>query len=424
MVKNAFERLAYIDATIQSFDKERHVWTHILSQSMLGLCVSGLFYGWGALATTIDSVFSPNNSGVFENLHGTFTGVIILVLSVIPMVPLRLILDAKIINEFQSQAIGLFITIVGLVLGGISLKFKILWLLYIGCSVPCGVGSLMVFQRLVFSHQLWFKMIEKQNLGAGIFGFGIGLWTAIFFLISSPLLKLFSIDLVLYLYSALLFLCIIWPLLTINDDILDLVCKTTTSSSSIDNSEAEKIKEDNSDNCNNSHSNFSKINYIGNNDQEQFEIHGNDNFIRHELKKNAEVNLSQETMEITYKEVCNCKQTWIIFFFFAAVLTPGWGIKLASYAMLKNMFTATVEYSSVISALYTAIYAIGRLCSGFLAQVVGIKKTYDIMICTMIVILVLLPETIRNMDHSSQNSLGCKIFVFLICIVGLMVYST
>ena len=416
ILKNPFQRLAYIDATIQSFDKERHVWTHILTQSMLGLCVSGLFYGWGALATTIDRVFSANNSGVFENLHGTFTGVIILVLSVIPMVPLRLILDAKIITEFQSQAIGLFITIIGLVLGGISLKFKILWLLYIGCSVPCGVGSLMVFQRLVFSHQLWFKMIEKQNLGAGIFGFGIGFWTAIFFLISSPLLKLFSIDLVLYLYSGLLFLCIIWPLLTINDDILDLICKSTTSSSSIDNSEIDKVKEDNSDNCDNSHSNFS------NTDQELIKIQGNDNFISCELQKNAEVDSSREMIEITYKEVCNCKQTWIIFFFFAAVLTPGWGIKLASYAMLKNMFSATVEYSSVISALYTAIYAIGRLCSGFLAQVVGIKKTYDIMICTMIAILVLLPETIRTMDHSSQNSLGCKIFVFLICIVGLMVY--
>ena len=129
---------------------DEYVYRVILPQSFLGLCVSGLL---------------PDHPAAFHNLHGTFSGILILILSVIPMVPIRLILDAKIITEFQSQGIGIIMTFIGLVLGGVAVRFRILWLLYVGCSIPCGVGSLMIFQRLVFNHQLWFKRISKQNLG-------------------------------------------------------------------------------------------------------------------------------------------------------------------------------------------------------------------------------------------------------------------
>ena len=137
--------------------------------------MAGLCYGWGSLIHSINLVFNPDDPEQFSNQHGTFTGVIILVVSTIPMVPLRLLIDGKFLTELQSQILGMILWVVGLFLGGLSLQFKLLSLLYIGCALPCGLGALCIFQRLVFNHQLWFKRISNPNLGAGLFGFFIGL---------------------------------------------------------------------------------------------------------------------------------------------------------------------------------------------------------------------------------------------------------
>ena len=167
----------------------RYVLLTVLPQSLMGLTASGLFYGWGALGYEIDRTFSPNDSHVFRNQHGNFTGVIILVLSVLPAFPLRMLLDARVLTEFGAQTAGILMTLVGLVLGAIALQHRLLWLLYAGCAVPCGLGALGIFQRVIFNHQLWVKRVGYMNLGSGIFGFMIGLWTAVFFLVSVPLLR-------------------------------------------------------------------------------------------------------------------------------------------------------------------------------------------------------------------------------------------
>ena len=101
-------------------EEREYVFRVILPQTMSGLCVSGLFYGWGALAMAIDEALSPDNPRSFENLHGSFAGVTILVLSVIPMIPIRMIIDSKYLTDYQVQGIGLIVTLLGLVIGNLN----------------------------------------------------------------------------------------------------------------------------------------------------------------------------------------------------------------------------------------------------------------------------------------------------------------
>ena len=124
---------------------EWHVLTYVCPQSISGLVMSGLFYGWGSLVEAIDEVYSPLDSTEFRNQHGLFCGVIILTLSVMPMPLLRLLLDSKRITEFQIQFYGMIMCTIGLFFGGIALQFKNLYILYFLCAVPCGIGGLGIY---------------------------------------------------------------------------------------------------------------------------------------------------------------------------------------------------------------------------------------------------------------------------------------
>jgi hypothetical protein len=44
----------------------------------------------------------------------------------------------------------------------------------------------------------------RLNLGSGLFGFFIGAWTVVYFLISVPLLEAFTIDIVFYIYAGMM----------------------------------------------------------------------------------------------------------------------------------------------------------------------------------------------------------------------------
>lgn len=433
--------------------EERYVFGTVLVQSWIGLTVSGLFYGWGALSSSIDVAFSPEDPDKFSNHHGTFTGIIILVMSVIPMVPLRLTIDRGWLTEFQMQAYGLVVTVAGLVIGGLALNYKILWLLYVGCCLPCGVGSLMVFQRLVFNHQLWFKRIGQQNLGSGLFGFGIGLWTVIFFLVSVPLLEALSVGTILYVYAAVLLAATLWPLLTIDDNAwskhfddgnskedvsrLDIIscdndhpttivvpCENAICCEEIYILPLDAEKEDSSGIIDQVAP--SELHFVTAELDSMETLHDKEGLEKIALANGFsslyDLGVGKDGMfDISYCEVIYCSQTWLLFAFFSLVLTPGWGIKLASFAMLRSLFKATSDFSAEMSSLYVAVYALGRLFSGFLAQKYGIVFVYDLMVAAMIVVLILIPQVVHYMDNSSQEASGCKLFLFLICILGFMV---
>lgn len=88
--------------------------------------------------------------------------------------------------------------------------------------------------------------------------------------------------------------------------------------------------------------------------------------------------------------------------------------------MMMNLFSVSINYAATVTGVYCIMYALGRLCFAFLADYIGLLRTYDIIIGTMMIILLILPQTGSSMDHSSEDSIGCSIFSILICILAFM----
>lgn len=339
---------------------------------------------------------------------------IILALSVSLALPLRILLDKKFVSEFNLQAIGLCLITIGLFLGGVSVQYKILWLLYIGCAIPCGFGAQLIFLRIVFSHQLWFKRINYQNFGSGLFGFIIGIWAAFFFLISVPLEANLSLSSILYIYASIAFFSVLFPLLDIDDNSLTVKAPSIVPSGeeTVENKDIELATISTTD-----------------------ESKGGDER-NVDGKHNAEIG----EIELSYSELLALPQMWILFFFFSAILTPGlitrslftsfisymslaysgWGIKLSFISMLRVLYNATPAFSASMTAIYVVIYAFGRFFSGILADYIGVVYTFDFMLIMKIIILIAVPQVTTYLPRDDQSTKGCTIFIVLICILGLM----
>ena len=87
-------------------------------------------------------------------------------------------------------------------------------------------------------------------------------------------------------------------------------------------------------------------------------------------------------------------------------LMTGWGIKLGSLAILIDLFDVTIQYATEVTAIYVSCYAIGRLIGGLLAEKIGVFLTYNILIGTMCVCLLIAPQTASYMPHIGQQSSG------------------
>jgi nitrate/nitrite transporter NarK len=124
---------------------------------------------------------------------------------------------------------------------------------------------------------------------------------------------------------------------------------------------------------------------------------------------------------LTNREILEHPMTWVLTLFFTVVVTPGWGIKLGTVVILNAMFRAPPAFAAQMTAIYMAIYALGRLFGGYLAQYVGSFIAYDILVLTMLVFLAISPLTGLYMDHGSSYSAGCETFMVFICVVGLVV---
>ena len=415
-------------------DEERYVLFVVCPQSACGVIMSGLFYGWGSLADAINERFNPEDHTSFANLHGNFAGIIILMLSVMPMPVLRLLLDSKVTTEFHVQLVGTVICTVGLFLGGVSLQVQSLPLLYLGCAVPCGVGGLGIYQRLVFIHQLWFKRIGKQNLGAGIFGFLIGFWTVLFFLLSTPILAALPVASVLYVYAAVCPLCMCLPVFFAKD-----VDSSLTAGALGDSATAAEIKPLAS-------AAFEHVHLGGVSDpmdaiEEERKPHGTPG---RQAQSSATVAMKTEPVpirdpallacaasqgvavdsngefDLSYGEILAHPMTWTLTLFFTTILTPGWGIKLGSIAILRTFFHASSDYAAKITALYVSFYCMGRFFGGLLAERIGAFRAYDILLISMFLCLVVAPQTTTALPHGNTDAFGCEMFVGLICVVGLM----
>lgn len=425
----------------------------VCTQTCLGVLHSGVFYSWGSLVQSINLDLNPDYNGSFTTNNGLFSGVFILFITTSFLLPVRLILDAKLISEFYFQMIGVILTMIGFIFGSISLRYKLVWLLYVGCVLPCGVGGLLLYQRLVFNHQFFFKSINRHNIGSGIIGFFIGMWTVIFFLLSVPLLNAVGVANVFLIYGAAIVVSMLFPLFSINDE-ENASAIAMAASFAYRPHDLEPDKQHESDKPNYTNSTETKdIEMTSVTDtaapplQEQDKspsqtgllsaISFSLNSMRQPSNNNADGAIIHSVLEkhpdfdrdvdmnghyqLYYTEFPRMPQTYLLMTFFVCVITPGWGIKLASFSILETLFQLTPEQAADASALYVSFYAVGRLVSGMIAEYIGVFRTYDIMIFTSLALLVALPFAAETLPHNNGlHSSGYAAFISLLCIVGLM----
>ena len=436
---------------------DSYVFLRVLPQSFLGVSAVGIFYGWGALTDEINMVFNPDNPSKFSNQHGTFLGVAVLVLLITPMPILQYFLSKKYFTEFQIHAIGLLLTSSGFVLGAISLQYKLLWLLYVGCIFPCGIGEMCIFYRIIFNHQLWFNKIGKKNLGSGLFGFFIGIWTVISFVVSVPLLDYFSIVDIFYIYAIALLLLGLWPLLSAKDtDSVGVTAKTKIAKSTPKVSPVVtpipiKPNGTTADQWKSGHVTpiaWASESYSDSLPSEQIRpgamtsdtvkpFHARDepqkaspisplNKQIIEQKKMPARSLydsdgvDRTSFALTTVELLMGNQVWLLNLFQVTMLTPGWGIKLASFSIITHLFGANRSFAAAIASAYVACYALGRLLAGSAAELVGIYNAYTIIMSSMCILLLMLLIPLRLLSSDKSNSFGCILFSSFIFLIGLL----
>lgn len=405
-------------------EEEVHVFTVITLQSFSGLIACGLFYGWASIneAINLQFVSNPEEALQFQNQHGIFGAVIILFLGAAPMSCLQyLVVDRKLLSEYHVQFIGTITVPIALYLGAISFQFQQLWLYYIGCTVPAGLGGLCVYRRLVFNHQLWYKHIHHQNLGSGMFGFCIGVWTVVFFVVSIPMLTVFSIDKVMYIYATVVIPFLLYPLITIQDFDIDIEHEERTRDivyADVSRVESRYVP--------NKHVAVNFEDIYEEKEQED-EVSGT-KMSKDEIRQlfedakqlGIDCDVELEDFKLSFYDMLLIPQTWMIMIFFTTLLTPGWGIKLGSYSILRNLFSCSLSNSAMVTSVYVSFYAIGRLFSGIVADIIGLFRTLDAIIIGMFIFLVILPETSTTINHDGPTSSGAKTFVILLWMIGLM----
>ena len=92
------------------------------------------------------------------------------------------------------------------------LLFVICYLLFVICyffPIAWSFNSHLDF----FNILIFYFLCNFIILGAGVFGFAIGFWTVLFFLLSTPILKALPIHGVLYIYATLCPAVVLLPLL-------------------------------------------------------------------------------------------------------------------------------------------------------------------------------------------------------------------
>jgi len=398
-------------------DDERYVLYFVVPQTACGVIMPGLFTAWGSVSDAIDTRLNPDDHTSFAHLHGNFVGIIILMLSVMPMPILRLMLDAKMTTEFQVQLVSVVLCTLGLFLGGVSMRLRSLPLLYVGCALPCGFGGLGIFQRLVFVHQLWFKRIGMANLGAGIFGGLIGLWTVVFFLLSTPILSALSVEQVLYVYAAMCPVFLFMPLFFAKDLASSRV---TPASATVETKPpigpANDVREENRKPTQPE----APADATTARPAKTELVPAWDPMLLASAASHGVAVDSNGEFDLTYGELLAHPMTWLLTIFFTTILTPGWGIKLSSVAIMRTFFQASVPCAEQITALYSAFYCVGRFVGGLVAERIGNSRTYDVMLVFMLVCLVIAPQTTTSLPHGDVASLGSQVFVGLLCIIGLM----
>eukprot|EP01042_Synura_sphagnicola_P001520 gene1520-1762_t len=136
--------------------------------------------------------------------------------------------------------------------------------------------------------------------------------------------------------------------------------------------------------------------------------------------KQPDSDIDELSFPLTMDELIRSPQVINIIVLQIAMLTPGWGIKLASISILLNLFGVSNAYAAAVSSAYVSCYAIGRFFAGTAAESLGARRTYIPLLLVMAFLLVSLSIPLRLMPHDSSTSPGCTLFSIIICLIGLL----
>jgi hypothetical protein len=87
---------------------------------------------------------------------------------------------------------------------------------------------------------------------------------------------------------------------------------------------------------------------------------------------------------------------------------------------LIDLFQVTIQYATQVTAIYVSCYAFGRLIGGLLAEKIGVFLTYNILIFTMAISLIIAPQSATYMPHTGQVSSGI-ISVVIISVITIVI---
>jgi len=130
--------------------------------------------------------------------------------------------------------------------------------------------------------------------------------------------------------------------------------------------------------------------------------------------------VDRTSFALTTVELLMGNQVWLLNTFQITMLTPGWGIKLASFSILTHLFGASRSFAAAIASAYVACYALGRLLAGSAAELVGIYNAYTIIMSSMCILLLMLLIPLRLLASDQSNSTGCILFSCFIFLIGLL----
>ena len=89
--------------------------------------------------------------------------------------------------------------------------------------------------------------------------------------------------------------------------------------------------------------------------------------------------------------------------------------------MFQNLFPVSTTEAAFYTSIYITTYALGRLFSGFVADIIGLIRTFQLIIILMIILLVIVPQTSTSIPHDATTSPGLRTFIGILWSIGFLV---
>ena len=383
-------------------DARRNMFTsaRVLLTLFLGMSNCSVYYGFTVYSDALLHRFYPgqpynmlNGNIIYLGGFGIFVGTIL-----IPIISPRIITCGL----QKSVFVGTTITCIGLILCGISVMYKQLWLLWIGFGFFVGIGAIIPYFSGVHLSVEWFSQIDKQGLGTSVSGFFAGFWASVYcyivyefeYFFGGVAASFFASSLMIFLLgglSALLFPSL-WtiPSISNNNDESKL-----SSSNVLVDLEANKTDSDKSSSTSQTIANKSN-------------------------------NEPRNATKLSTSQLFRMPLFLRLFFGCFLIFLPGFGVKLTIYPLMAVVFDASISTQQTATAVYLFVYASFRLVVGFTIETkISILNWWRITIGTQIIgcvsmgLLTLFPVSSTAFILASAllaSSLSATKILFVACI--------